>query len=97
MARLATTPPIVYLTCYLVSNMSSLVEIHSTYRSQNEDKQSARENDRNHLDRVDFGYDCLARLCGAHGLVATANQVVEHFSVHGGGCGRLLEWLCMRC
>jgi hypothetical protein len=89
MARLATTPPIVYLTCYRVSNMSTLVEMYSSYRSQNEDKQSARESDRNHLDRVDLSYDCLTRLCGAHGLVATADQVVEHFSVHGGGRGRL--------
>ena len=56
-----------------------------TYRSQDEGEQSTSEDDRKHLDAADFSYDCLARLAVAHGFIATAHEVVQHFSVHDGG------------
>ncbi|KAH0356554.1 hypothetical protein KCU81_g82, partial [Aureobasidium melanogenum] len=53
-------------------------------RSQEKGEDNASEDERSHLERASIGCDCLARLGGAHGFVATAGEMVEHFSVHRG-------------
>lgn len=72
-------------------------QISLSYRGQNKGEESASEDERKHLERADIGRDCLARLGGAHGFIATAGEMVEHFSVHGGNGRRFLDNLCIRC